>query len=647
MNDRIEQLVLTLEAGEEIDLRDALQGVHPDDEAELASIIERYTECRIEENGTIDFEEYRRAIPWIFESPIVLRAAFESVLYAAISNGQNPIPVGKAIARGHPLAASTAESVLARFVDAHGYVLPTSEIRPLPCAFGPKNLDDCPRYTLTGRVRRERGYTVYEAQDSMAEELGSQPSVLVWIELLPATSQNSLDDQLRTLPSDVLGKREFLTVREEGVAPSGEAFVAYEKPVNSQLLVDYAQAELLPIERCVRVVRDVASALELLHATGFACGDASPRNIIMRESGHCMLSVYPGSVPDARDDPDAHQAGSHGLISFVSPEQYAGADPTPISDVYQLGALLLWMTTGRCANGSDAEESHRYLIADQGPEVIGDTRCPAELLSLAYSCLERAPGARPISATSVREGLDRWLNDEPMGRIDSAGFRFRLFVRRNRSALLASAIVLVSMVASSSWLIHRNALAVGEEARNELATRLFETRDLQEMLTADLGAAHSRIEGLEADLIRAGESERRARDEARDKISFAREILQQARQGVMLSESDKPEILLFITSVWQSMEIHDPHTKKLLDASASADAKRKADDLWRDGSSQIESALWQLLAAEKLMVAGEWESAEKYLLRAERLFESINIVEDTLLDRLRTEIIQAETMSIP
>ncbi|MFK7883055.1 MAG: hypothetical protein AB8F26_02590 [Phycisphaerales bacterium] len=607
MQSRLPQLIDALHSGVELDLREILRGVSPDAEDELILFIERYTELQIKENGSIEFEEYRRAIPWIFDSDRLLKSAVESVVFTAVSNCQNPISICKAIARGHPLASTVVDFAIERLTDSNGYILPTAEIRPLPVDFGPQDLDGGLRYSLTKRVRRGRDYAIYDGTDSMAADLGISKHVLVWIKL------NRNDSDLKgarehpaasSIDLGIGNRRGFLAIREDGVAMSGEDFISYESPVEWIPIATARVDQCVRVGDRVRLIRNIAMAVETAHSTGQACGDLSPRNLFSNDACECKVALFPKPAPNVQDDPESHDTGTEGLISFVSPEQYSGADPDPRTDVYQLGALLLWMLTGTFANGSDSESAHRFLVSDLNIDPVLLKGVPHGLRDLVLKSVSRTPDTRPISVTVFRTTLDRWINREPTEESPMLGTKTRSLVRRRPLAVSSLVACILALMSTGLWMAF--ALAELKRERQDLAGSLAEANRRS--------AQYLSI------------------------VKNTRELLRDLRHAVMLNEAGHSELLVLFTSVWHSMEAISPDARSLLRTDTATQAVPLADELWHSGQRDLESAIWQLIASESLVIANEPQMAELYLLRAVRLFEGIDANDDSMFIRLRSEI---------
>ena len=132
---------------------------------------------------------------------------------------------------------------------------------------------------------------------------------------------------------------------------SGEAdgYLYYVMPnVEGLSLRDRLRSEgKLPIADALRVVREVADALDYAHRHGVVHRDIKPENIMLHD-GHAMVADFGiGKALSAIDDRLLTQTGvSVGTPAYMSPEQAAGDVVDGRSDIYSLGCVLYEMLTG-------------------------------------------------------------------------------------------------------------------------------------------------------------------------------------------------------------------------------------------------------------------------------------------------------------
>jgi serine/threonine protein kinase len=103
----------------------------------------------------------------------------------------------------------------------------------------------------------------------------------------------------------------------------------------------------LPVEHAVRIVSEVASALEHAHRHGVVHRNIKPENILLH-SGHALVADF--GIGKALSDVDGAgftQVGMNvGTPAYMSPEQAVGEAVDGRSDLYSLGCVLYEMLVG-------------------------------------------------------------------------------------------------------------------------------------------------------------------------------------------------------------------------------------------------------------------------------------------------------------
>ncbi len=171
-----------------------------------------------------------------------------------------------------------------------------------------------------------------------------------------------------------------------------------------------------PFRIACEYVRDVASALALLHAQGLAHRDVSPRNVRVTTEGRAKLFDF-GTVAFFGAAPDIA-----GTPSCAAPETLHGGLIDRRTDVFSLGSVLYWLLTGR-----DAFLARTF--ADRwrpgnGRIVVPPSRLtrsiPDSLDSLVASMVAWDPAFRPGSVVEVMDALEEIAGLPPEPRVNVA-----------------------------------------------------------------------------------------------------------------------------------------------------------------------------------------------------------------------------------
>ena len=186
-----------------------------------------------------------------------------------------------------------------------------------------------------------------------------------------------------------------------GVFDYGEvgatAYLVMELVPGEPLSAIIAREAPLPPERVLDIVGQSGLALQAAHDIGVVHRDVKPGNLLIRPDG--VVKVTDFGIARAVDSAPVTQTGTLvGTASYLSPEQAAGREVGPTSDVYSLGVV-----TYECLNGA------RPFVADSA---IG--------IAMAHATTE--PPALPGTVPAlVADFVMRALSKDPVRRQPSAG----------------------------------------------------------------------------------------------------------------------------------------------------------------------------------------------------------------------------------
>jgi eukaryotic-like serine/threonine-protein kinase len=177
---------------------------------------------------------------------------------------------------------------------------------------------------------------------------------------------------------------------------AGRPYIVMEY-VEGETLADVLRRRgALPTEEAAEIAAQVAAGLAHAHAQGLVHRDVKPQNLLVSGDGRVKIADF--GVARSDDLSKLTQAGTVlGTAAYLSPEQAAGSEVGPASDVYSLGVVLYELLTGRTPYRFDS-------LADLGAPRKPPPPPPA-LADVVARCLAADPSERPSAAEVERELL--------------------------------------------------------------------------------------------------------------------------------------------------------------------------------------------------------------------------------------------------
>jgi eukaryotic-like serine/threonine-protein kinase len=168
----------------------------------------------------------------------------------------------------------------------------------------------------------------------------------------------------------------------------------------------------LPVDETLRILRDVATALEYAHRQGIVHRDIKPENILL-SGGAAVVTDF--GVAKAISAATAGESASGlttagvalGTPAYMAPEQ-ASADPSTDqrADIYAWGVIAYEMLTGAPPfSGRSTQATIVAHLAEPVPE-IHRVGTPPRLTQLVMRALAKRPADRPQSAQELVLELD-------------------------------------------------------------------------------------------------------------------------------------------------------------------------------------------------------------------------------------------------
>ena len=280
------------------------------------------------------------------------------------------------------------------------------------------------RYLIVRRIGEGGMGAVYEAKHTI---IGKRVAVKVLLEKFLAKSDFVARLLQEARLASAIGHEHIVDVTDFGTTDDGRAFVVMEFLEGEALSQLVMREAPLPVERALRLARQVASALAAAHAKGIVHRDVKPENVyLVRRADADFVKVVDFGISKAvkqgqgEDAPDYRLTNTGLLLGtplYMSPEQARGEeDLDQRVDVWALGVMLY-----ECLTGEVPFRANNYLgIISQvlTHEAIPPSRLRPELgISVAVEtvvmrAMEKDRSRRYPTMVDVEADLDRLLGGD-------------------------------------------------------------------------------------------------------------------------------------------------------------------------------------------------------------------------------------------
>jgi predicted Ser/Thr protein kinase len=154
----------------------------------------------------------------------------------------------------------------------------------------------------------------------------------------------------------------------------------------------------MPLDQIVLILRDVAAALDYLHAQGIIHRDVKPGNILLQDMRAVVMDFGLAGYVQSSDERDS---GVFGTLEYIAPEQLlADTALTTRVDVYSLGVLAYRLFTGRTPfAGTIGQVVFGHLYAPPSDPRLFNPAIGAQTAFALLKALAKNPAERYATAS--------------------------------------------------------------------------------------------------------------------------------------------------------------------------------------------------------------------------------------------------------
>jgi serine/threonine protein kinase len=204
----------------------------------------------------------------------------------------------------------------------------------------------------------------------------------------------------------------------------GRPFLVMKYIVDTTTLRSQLQGNPWPLNRVVKVVTQVADALDAAHKAGVVHRDIKPSNILVTPDLRCSVFDFGIAKPCRRGDTTTGSDLIVGTPEFMSPEQCKGDRIDQRSDVYSLGVVTYQMLTGHVP--FSAETAVGILmkhLTEPLPIPPAGVALPPAVNGVLRKAMARDPNERFSSAGEFAQSLERSADQRATVTIHASGIR--------------------------------------------------------------------------------------------------------------------------------------------------------------------------------------------------------------------------------
>jgi len=272
----------------------------------------------------------------------------------------------------------------------------------------PRTFAQLPGYEIIARIGKGAGAVIYEAR-----ELASRRSVAIKHVVRRGPQDDRFVEQAETeykvaheLNHPYL-RRCMDIIRSRRWLKTHELFLIMELVKGERLDHRYQDKRPERLEPVVKIFLHVAEGLQAMHRHGYVHADIKPNNVLLTPDGGLKIIDFGQSCRLGH-----RKERIQGTPDFIAPEQVALAHLDQRTDIFNLGATMYWVLTGKAFStilpSAPAGAKKIELDARRGSKPPHETnpRVPLPFSRLIVECCASRRENRPGDMSQVISRLE-------------------------------------------------------------------------------------------------------------------------------------------------------------------------------------------------------------------------------------------------
>jgi serine/threonine-protein kinase len=265
------------------------------------------------------------------------------------------------------------------------------------------------RYEVLDELGHGGMATVYRARDSKLDRL-----IALKVMHPHLRGAKEARDRFRREAQSVarLGHPRILEIYDYSGEESEESYIASQLLTGPTLKKWAEEHGPVPAEIAACIGIEIAEALAAAHEKGIVHRDVKPENILLHENRELKLTDF--GIADMVDSQSMTATGQIlGSPGHMAPEQVEGGDTDPRTDLFALGTVLYYLSTGRLPFvGKNPHQILKRIVDGEHPDPLRlEPRLGGTMRAILEKLLAKKPEGRYPSARALIDALRAFVLD--------------------------------------------------------------------------------------------------------------------------------------------------------------------------------------------------------------------------------------------